>query len=69
MTPTDDEAMNDTLEALREIDRATLERAATELTMMAGRRADAVDDPPNVPGVFVLLARIAYVLAHEDKRG
>lgn len=62
-TPADRQALDETLAELRTLDRAALELVATQLTMAAAGQGT----PKGT--VLILLARVAYVLAHEGLRG
>jgi hypothetical protein len=66
--PTDDDlaALEHTLRELREIDRVALEQVATELTMSAALHSGR---PKDHATALILLARVAYTLAHEGRRG
>jgi hypothetical protein len=72
VTPSDALALEHALAGLRELDRAELERVSTELTMNAAamcQGGNARDKMPDRAAALLMLARVAYVVAHEGQRG
>ncbi len=72
--PTADDvtALEHALRDLRELDREQLEQVSTELTMTAAAMSQggrASDRMPDRAAALLLLARVAYVVAHEGQRG
>jgi hypothetical protein len=71
-TPSDRKALEHALEGLRELDSKELERVSTELTMAAAEMCQGGrprDKMPDRAAARLMLARVAYVVAHEGTRG